>query len=134
LSPGRPHLLAVDHPFVGCLVEHRAGAHGREVGARAGLGVALAPELVDRPDAGQETLLLLLGAELDQRRAQQLLAEVVHQLRSVGSGVLLVEDGLLGEAEPAAAVLLRPAEAGPAVLGEVTVPGATFLAQVLTGT
>ena len=109
------------------LVEHGAGAGRGEVGAGAGLGVALAPQLVDRPDPGQEALLLLVGAELDQRRAEQLLAEVVDQLRRVGPGVLLVEDDLLGQAEPAAAVLLRPAEAGPAVLGEVAVPGPPFL-------
>jgi hypothetical protein len=62
-----------------------------------------------------------------------LLAEVIHQLRPVSAGVLLVEDGLLGETEPAAAVLLRPAETGPAVLGEVTVPGEAFLTHVLAG-
>ena len=48
-----------------------------EVGAGAGLGVALAPELVDGEDPRQEALLLLRGAERDQRRAEQLLAEVV---------------------------------------------------------
>ena len=39
-----------------------------------------------------------------------------------GAGVLLVEDHLLGQAEPAAAVLGGPADAGPAALGEVSVP------------
>ena len=76
---------------------------------------------------GRKRLLLLVGAELDQRRAEQLLAEVVDQLRRVRAGVLLVEDDLLGQAEAAAAVLLGPAETGPAVLGEVPVPGPSLV-------
>ncbi len=129
LRPRRPHLLAVDDPFA--VVEHRLGADGGEVGAGARLGVALAPQLVDRADLGEEARLLLVGAELDQRRTEQLLAEVVDRLGRVGAGVLLVEDRLLREAQPAAAVLDGPAEAGPAVLGEVPVPGEALVVRVL---
>ena len=95
----------------------------REVGAGAGLGVPLAPQLLDRRDPRQEALLLLLGAEGDQGRSEQLLTEVVDPGGGVRRGVLLVEDHLLEQRQPAAAVLLGPAEAGPAVLGEVSVPG-----------
>ncbi len=129
LRPRRPHLLAVDDPFA--IVEDSLGADGGEVGAGAGLGVALAPLLVDLEDLGEEACLLLVGAELDQRRAEQLLAEVVDGLGRIGAGVLLIEDRLLREAEPAAAVLGGPAEAGPAVLGEVLVPGEALVVRVL---
>ena len=69
-----------------------------EVGAGVGLGVALRPELLDGQDPGQEAPLLLLGAERDQGRAEQLLAEVVDPGGRVGPGVLLVEDHLLPQA------------------------------------
>ena len=73
----------------------RLGLHVGQVGAGAGLGVALRPELLDGQDLGQEPVLLLLGAERHQRRPEQLLAEVVDPHRRVGPGVLLVEDHLL---------------------------------------
>ena len=73
------------------------GRHVGEVGAGVGLGVALAPQLLDRADPRQEALLLLVGAERDQRRAEQLLADVADPGRRVGAGVLLVEDHLLAQ-------------------------------------
>ena len=69
----RPHLLAGDHPLVA--VEHGAGLDVREVAAGVGLGEALAPQLLDVLDLRQEALLLLLGAELDQRRREEALTE-----------------------------------------------------------
>ena len=115
-----PHLLPVDDPVV--VLEPGLGRDGRQVRPGAGLGVALAPELLHRHDPRQEALLLLRGPEGDQRRAEQLLAEMVHARRSVGPRVLLVEDHLLEQRQAAAAVLLGPADAGPAVLREVAVP------------
>ena len=47
---------------------------------------------------------------------------MVHAGRGVRPRVLLVEDHLLEQRQPAAAVLLGPADAGPAVLREVAVP------------
>ena len=112
-------------------VEARLGGDVGEVGAGAGLGVALAPQLLDGHDLRQEALLLLLGAERDQRRAEQLLAEVVDAGGRVGAGVLLVEDHLLEQRQPAAAVLLGPADAGPAVLREVPVPGHALVVRLV---
>jgi len=43
------------------------------------------------------------GAERDQRRAEQPLADVAEATRRASAGVLLVEDDLLAEAEAAAA-------------------------------
>ena len=50
---------------------------------------------------------------------------------ALDAGVLLVEDHLLPQAQPAAAVLRRPADAGPAVLGEVPVPGQPLLDRLV---
>ena len=91
----RPHLLAVDHPLVA--VEHGAGLDVREVGAGVRLGEALAPQLLDRLDLREEPALLLVGAELDERRREQALAEERDPRRRVRLGVLLVEDDLLRE-------------------------------------
>ena len=91
----RPHLLAVDDPLVA--VEHAAGLHVREVGAGVRLGVALAPQLLDRLDLGEEAPLLLVGAVGEERRGEEALAEEADPRRRVRLGVLLVEDDLLGE-------------------------------------
>ena len=107
----RPHLLAVDDPLVA--VEHRAGLHVREVGARVGLRVALAPQLLDRLDLREEALLLLLGAVRDERRGEEALAEEADPRRRARLRVLLVEDHLLDDAGVAAAVLLGPGHARP---------------------
>ena len=120
MGVGRPHLLAVDHPLA--VLDTSLGLHVGEVGAGVRLGVALRPELLDGDDLRQEAGLLLLGAERDQGGAEQLLAQVVDPGGRIGARVLLVEDHLLPQAQPAAAVLLRPADAGPAVLGQQPVP------------
>ena len=59
LRERRPHLLAVDDEVIA--VEDRRGAQRREIGARAGLGEAEAPEILGGQDAAREALLLLLA-------------------------------------------------------------------------
>src|SRR6185295_4745623 len=59
------------------------------------------------------------------------LTEVVDAVRRVRAGVLLVEDHLLPQGQSAAAVLLRPAHAGPAVRGQVPVPGEPLLDRLV---
>ena len=63
----RPHLLAVDDPLVAVALGPRAQAG--EVGAGAGLGEQLAPDLAAASIYGQEALLLLVGALRHDRRA-----------------------------------------------------------------
>ena len=116
----RPHLLAGDHPLVA--VEDGAGLDVREVAAGVRLGEALAPQLVDRLDLREEAPLLLVGAELDQRRGEEALAEERDPRRRVRARVLLVEDDLLGERRRPAAVLLRPRQPDPAVGAEQLLP------------
>ena len=112
LRERRPHLLPVDDPLVALTA--RPGLHVRQVGAGVRLGVALAPELGARHDAGQEPLLDLGRGEVDQRRTEQPLADEPGTSRTAGLGVLLVERDLEVERQPTTAVLGRPADAGPA--------------------
>src|SRR5262249_47492765 len=58
----RPRLLAV-HYIIVVTLAHGPGAQVGEIGAGARLGIALAPLYLGAADAGQEALLLLVGAE-----------------------------------------------------------------------
>ncbi len=111
----RPDLLAVDHPPVA--VESGLRRDAGQVRARARFGVALAPQLLETADPGQEAFLLFRSAERDERRAQQPLADDVDLRRRVRLRVLLVEDDLLLHA-----ALTGPAEARPPVGRQVPVP------------
>ena len=116
LGLGRPDLLAVDHPLVA--VELGARREGGEVAARVRLAEPLAPGRLAVQDPRQEPVLLLLGAPLQDRRADEGVAEEVGAQRCLGAGELLVEDHALEGAEPLALVLGRPARADPAALVE----------------
>ncbi len=111
VAAGGPHLLAVDDVVVA--VAPSGGAERGQVGAGVRLAVADREVHVTGQDPRQEHVLLLLGAVADQRRPDGLQRDrrQVHVvvLRLVG------EDRLLDLAEPVAAVLLRPADAHPAV-------------------
>jgi hypothetical protein len=82
LGPGGPDLLAVDHPPVCGFIQPRARLHVGQVRAGVGLRIALRPVLGAGADAGQEALLLLGGAEFDQRRREQRLADVADAPRA----------------------------------------------------
>src|SRR2546428_4963078 len=70
----RPHLLAVDDEVVALIDGARPEA--RQIGAGAGLGEALAPDLVGVEDRREMATLLLLGAPVDESRAHQVQAHV----------------------------------------------------------
>src|SRR5690606_939969 len=72
---------------------------------------------------------LVLGAEGDDGRARQPLADMAHAAGAAGAGVLLVEDHLLLDGAAAPTVFLRPADAGPAALGQLALPGLALLAE-----
>ncbi len=116
----RPYLLAVDHPFVA--VEFGAGAQAGQVAAGVGLAEALPPELLDLCDLREEAGLLLGGAEREQGRPEQVTAVDSHPVRRLCPGVLDLEDDLLGQRPPAAAVLDRPGDVQPLVLREELLP------------
>ena len=87
-----------------------------------GLGVALAPDLGAAQDAREERALLVVAAEVDDRRTEQALADDADAARSAGARVLLEEDHLLEQRGAPAAVLGRPAEADPVVAAELLLP------------
>ena len=111
LGLGRPHLLAVDHPFVA--VELGPRLQRGQVAARVGLGEPLAPGDGSVEDAGDELLLLLLAGPLQDGRSHQRVAEEVGPQRRLRPGELLVQDHRLHQREALAPVLLRPGGADP---------------------
>src|SRR5438093_6161421 len=108
----RPHLLAVDDEVVALIDGARTEA--RQIGAGAGLGEALAPDLVGVEDRGEMAALLLLGAPVDESRARQVQAHVAWYDGRAGRSVLLVPDDPLDQSSVAPPVLLGPRDADPA--------------------
>ena len=106
-----PHLLAVDHPLVA--LAGGLGLQRRQVGARAGLGVADREVQVAGEDLREEELLLLVGAVAHDRRPDRVERQVGDRHPGHGRGV--GEDQLLDHRARLAAVLLGPADAQPAV-------------------
>src|SRR5207247_5639959 len=106
-----PHLLAVHDPLIA--VAHPAGAEAGEIGTRARLREQLAPHVLALQHRSEKTLLLLLGAPRDDRRARHRDADREHARRDVEARLLLVEDPLLPPRAAASAELLRPRDTGP---------------------
>ena len=96
-----------------------------------GLAEALAPRDLSREDLREELLLLLLGAPLQDRRADERVAEEVGPQRCAGPGELLVQHHALHGREALAAVLLRPRGADPAAVEELLRPLLVELAPLL---
>src|SRR4051812_11234366 len=85
-----PHLLAVDQPVIAFVLAF--GLQASEVRARAGLGIALAPTDLAAGDLGQESLLLLLAAIFQQRRAEHGNAEAGQRRAGIDARHFLLED------------------------------------------
>ena len=66
---------------------------------------------------------------MQDRRADQALADVAEAPRALGPGVLLEPDHLLVQRQAPPAVLDGPADAGPAVGAEVLLPRPALLEQ-----
>ena len=98
-----------------------------EVGAGVGLGVALAPQLRRRAGSRAGTARCCSGVPKAISVGPSSPSPMwPTRAGRAGAGVLLVEDDLLEQRQPAAAVLRGPAEAGPAVprRGAAPRPGA----------
>ncbi len=106
-----PDLGAVDHP--GVAVARCSGERPGEVGASGGLGEQLHEDLVGTQDRREMTGLLVLGAAVEDRRAEHPDRDR-GVTRRVVSGRLLEERSLVLDAEAQAAVLSREHEAGEA--------------------
>ena len=87
--------MSVQNPFVTLALG--AGLNVCEVGTRIGFAVALAPNGFAAQNAGEEARLLFVGAEVDQRWAEQPFANVSNTARALGARVFFVEDDLLVE-------------------------------------
>ena len=120
-----PDLLAIDDERVAR--QHGAGSERRQVAPRVGLGEALAPDMFAREDGGREPPFLILGAERDDRRADQSLADGAEPLGSVGARQLFVVDRLLDHRGAAASGLFGPGDTCPAPLEQRSLPGAEVL-------
>ena len=112
---GGERLLAVDDVLVA--VSHGAGAEAGQVGAGARLAVADREVQLPGEDLGEEGLLLLLGAELHERRADGVQRD--ERERDTGAVRLVVEEVLLHRGAALPAVRGGPPDAEPAVLAEL---------------
>src|SRR5439155_17677652 len=121
VRPARPDLLAVDDPLVA--LEDGAGLRGTHVGAAAGLGEALAPDLLSGQQRREITRLLLVGAPRDDRGAGHAETDPADMCGRSGAGRLLEEDALVGVGRAAAAVLLGPGQADVAGVVQLPAPG-----------
>ncbi len=111
LDEAGPHLLAVDDVLVA--VPHGAGPQAGQVRAGVGFGVPDREVQLTLEDLGQKLELLLVGPVLHERRADRVDGE--NRDRRAGDAGLVAEDQLVHHRAGLAAVLLRPADAEPAV-------------------
>src|SRR5207244_8708632 len=103
---------AVDDEMVALV--YGTGAQAGEIGAGAGLGIALAPDLVGAQDPRQVPFFLLLGAPMNESRAEQAEAAGAGQDRRPGAVIFPVLAHLLHEAGAAPAIFLGPGKSDPA--------------------
>src|SRR5690606_26791128 len=99
----------------------RLGAERREVAARVGLRVALAPHLLTAVDLRQEAPLLRLDSELDHQQVDHAQPEGA-ELPGPGVIELLAEDEARRGIPAGAAVLLGPVRRDPSLRVEDAVP------------
>jgi hypothetical protein len=114
-----PDLLAVDDEMIA--LEHRGGLQAREVRARIGLRIALAPDVLARARARQIVLLLGLRAEPHDERAD-LNDALVRSARDAVALQLFQIDHHLAGVERHATPLARPVGRDPAPLVELAPP------------
>ena len=116
-----PDLLAVDDPVVALLF--RARAQARDVGAAGRLGEQLAPDMFAGGELRQIVALVLLAAERHHGRAAHALADLERLRQLAVDALFLLPDHLLDRGGAAAAIFLRPVQAGPAAFGLLLLPG-----------
>jgi hypothetical protein len=95
----------------------------REVGARLGLGHALAPDVVAAQHRTEEALLLVGRAVGHDRRRDVGHADRVHGTGRAGPGHLLVAGELVEQVGVATSVLRRPGDGAVARVDQRRVPG-----------
>ena len=108
-----PDLGAVDAPAVRRVFG--LGADRCQVGAGVGFAHADAEEAFAAGDRREDFLALLFGAEVEQQRAALAVGDPVRRDRRAGGQHLFQDDVALQRAPLAAAVLLGPGHADPAL-------------------
>src|ERR1700738_3723177 len=116
-----PDLLAVDDPVVALLL--RAGAQARDVGAAGRLRKQLAPDLLAGGKLRQIMAFVLLAAERHHGRTAHALADLERLRQLAVDALFLLPDHLFDRGGAAAAIFLRPVQAGPAAFGLLLLPG-----------
>src|SRR3954468_11380099 len=115
MRAGSPDFLAVDDPVVALLFGARAQA--RDVGATGGLPEQLAPHFLARGQRRQIFAFLLLAGERHHGRPAHAMADDEHAAQLAERALLLLPDHPLDRRSAAAAIFLRPMQAGPAGIG-----------------
>ena len=100
-----------------------AGAQARDVGAAGGLGEQLAPDLLAGGQRRQIFALLLLARKRHHGRPAHAVADDEHRAQLAEGALLLLPDHALDRRRAAAAIFLRPVQAGPAGIGFLLLPG-----------
>ena len=113
----RPDLATVEHPAVA--VADGLRRDRRQIAATVGLAHADAERQLAAADAGEESLLLLLGAELGDHRARLPVGHPVMADRGAPAQQLLDDDEAIDGRAIVAAVLLGQCHAQPATLAEL---------------
>ena len=117
----RPDLLSVDYPLVA--IAYGARAQRGEVGTSSGLAEELTPDILTTCDAREPARFLCFAAVHHEHGADHADCDRHEVGGRPELRFLLVPDHALERALPAAAVLARPSDAGPARLGLARLPG-----------
>src|SRR5262249_8480820 len=124
MAERRPGFLAVDNVMIALAFGPRL--QRGEVGASAGLGIALAPKIRPLKNARQVIIFLLLIAEGHQNRPQHHRPEG-RDRQGLRPGALLLKNVSLSRGPAGSAVFLRPARGAPSLLEEELLPGEEIL-------
>jgi len=108
-----------------------AGAQTRNVGSAGGLGEKLAPYFLARSDLGQIAPLVGFAAIGHQSRPTHAFADLERVRQLEVDAFFLLPDHALHRSGAAAAVFLRPVQAGPAAIRLLLLPALRDLDDVL---
>src|SRR5690242_15432565 len=112
-APRAPRLLPAQTKPAACIVTHRRALDGGEIATRVGFRPPLGPQIVARRHARQDAILLLFGAEFEERRCEQENPVLCDALRAAGAVVLFLENEPLHQRGLASAVFLGPRDDRP---------------------
>ena len=120
MAASRPHFLTINYPFIA--VQHSGGFEAGQVAATVGFAETLAPAHLARKNLWQEFFLLLFGAVLQQRRANQGVTEKVGAHGCPCSCELFVQHHTLQGGQAFTAVLFRPGRTNPSTSKQLVWP------------